>query len=397
MIEKLFIEVSAISKRYEDFAKITGENFNVFQILGVQSNEVRLHSAFLAELLNPKGSHGQGDVYLTLFLKQIELFDFDTTSAEAFVEYYSGKITDDSEYGGRIDILLEDKNRKHVIIENKIYADDQKKQLKRYKNFDKDAELLYLNLTGVEPTDDSISDLILDTDFRIISYKNEILKWLNACLKESTTLPIVRETIHQYINLIKRLTNQTTFTAMSNEIKKLLCEKPEYFNGVPAINSAFEELKTEILKKFFDLLGEKMINEKFEADIYEEDLQIQLQAGEDGGGLYFAYRLAKKNNQVRCNLSKKNITNAIVINEPKNAIFEKYSSLITSLIKDSKHSSWSLRWYNPTPFKGGKRLCQLDYSLYVSLLDTVKCNNFIDTLLNDEIDFFKRLKQEINK
>lgn len=59
MIETLFKEISAICKRYEEIAKLTGENFNIFQILGLQTSEVRLHSAFLAELLNSKGLHGQ--------------------------------------------------------------------------------------------------------------------------------------------------------------------------------------------------------------------------------------------------------------------------------------------------------------------------------------------------
>lgn len=37
-----------------------GDFFNIFSILKMETDEVKTHSAFLAELLNPKGSHGQG-------------------------------------------------------------------------------------------------------------------------------------------------------------------------------------------------------------------------------------------------------------------------------------------------------------------------------------------------
>lgn len=44
-----------------------GEYFNVFEVLGLSTKEVRLHSAFLPELLNPNGSHGLGDKMLRSF------------------------------------------------------------------------------------------------------------------------------------------------------------------------------------------------------------------------------------------------------------------------------------------------------------------------------------------
>ena len=36
-----------------------GECFNVFRVLGLSTSEVKLHSAFIAELLNPKGSRAR--------------------------------------------------------------------------------------------------------------------------------------------------------------------------------------------------------------------------------------------------------------------------------------------------------------------------------------------------
>ena len=65
-------EVKKIKIEYDTIAKYTGVNFNIFNILDVSSKEVKLHSNFLAEMLNPKGSHMQGDTFLKLFLKGIE-------------------------------------------------------------------------------------------------------------------------------------------------------------------------------------------------------------------------------------------------------------------------------------------------------------------------------------
>ena len=42
-------------------------NFNVFNVIGLWSEEVRLHSAFIAELLNTHESHGMGNTFLKAF------------------------------------------------------------------------------------------------------------------------------------------------------------------------------------------------------------------------------------------------------------------------------------------------------------------------------------------
>ena len=55
----------------------------------------------------------------------------------------------------------------------------------------------------------------------IEKYKNDIIQWLEKCRKEAVTHSILRETITQYINLIKYLTHQTINENMEKEIVKL--------------------------------------------------------------------------------------------------------------------------------------------------------------------------------
>lgn len=101
-----------------------GENFNVFNVLGLWSEEVRLHSAMLAELLNPEGSHGCGDAFLVEFLREVLYNDKkiqDLSKAIITTEYNIGYISKDGMNGGRIDILIEMPNESNLpalIIEN---------------------------------------------------------------------------------------------------------------------------------------------------------------------------------------------------------------------------------------------------------------------------------------
>ncbi len=107
-----------------------GEKYNIFNILEMATKEVRLHSAFIANLLNPKGEHGCGDLFLTNFLtlvlKQQIPHNFKTKEIQCYVEYYIGPVS--GEYGGRIDILVQDSTYA-LIIENKIYAKENGAEL----------------------------------------------------------------------------------------------------------------------------------------------------------------------------------------------------------------------------------------------------------------------------
>lgn len=68
-IKNLLQNVAIIQRKYDEIGKITGENFNVFSVLKLDSKEVRMHSAFIGELLNPNGSHGLKEVPLKILVR----------------------------------------------------------------------------------------------------------------------------------------------------------------------------------------------------------------------------------------------------------------------------------------------------------------------------------------
>ena len=265
----LFTKISEISKRYEEIARVTGANFNIFKTLHVERYEVKTHSAFLSELLNAKGSHGQGGKYLDLFIQQFGVKDFDSKNSESIVEYsigqkFSEEQSEDEQSSGRIDILITDKDNNCIVIENKIDARDQGRQLIRYQKFIKEKQrkgyLFYLNLDSKEPHEKSRGDLKNgdyaanendSVDFQIISYKWDILEWLEQCLKESASLPLLRETLQQYIQLIKSITNHPTNKSMEQEIVKYIIESTENLKTASTIASCIDAAKQKILQKFW--------------------------------------------------------------------------------------------------------------------------------------------------
>ena len=215
-----------------------GEYYNVFTVLGLSTDEERLHSAFLANLLNPQGDHGCGDRLLKKFLyyfKSLHLqsrFTMNTSVAKVSTETFIGYLSEDATSGGRLDILVED-GVNAIVIENKIYAGDQTNQMQRYcryakQHYDDNALVLYLTLNGRNPNDTSTgNDLKENEDYYAVSYADDIVQWLKLCLCECTFTPRIRETIGQYLDIIKQLTNNDMNEEYIHNINEILSSNPE--------------------------------------------------------------------------------------------------------------------------------------------------------------------------
>jgi len=250
-IKNLLHNVAIIQKKYDDIATITGEKFNIFSVMRAESDEVRTHSRVIAEFLNPKGKHSQGSVFLKLFFKEIDDLEdikenFDYGNAQVLVEEHVGTIDKEYSEGGFIDIVVKD-SKHQIVIENKIYAGDQKGQLLRYKNNYPNCKLVYLTLYGKEPSEFSYKignekDLKLE-EIILISYGHNIKNWIEKCLEKTHSLPIIRETLMQYLHLIKKLTNQSTNRKMSTEIQDLILAN---FSAAEQIVKDFDNVKYKI-------------------------------------------------------------------------------------------------------------------------------------------------------
>ena len=153
------------------------------------------HSCILGDLLNPRGSHRQGSIFLWLFFEtlgiQYSKKDFWTVSVEK----------------ERFDIRIATKSyNKIIIIENKSnWAEDQPNQLYRYwyfgiyltqKKFKKEdcwSKILYFSpsdfktpreQTFSRPKDfDKKLPEKVPTEISVIFFDIEIEKWLSKCME----------------------------------------------------------------------------------------------------------------------------------------------------------------------------------------------------------------------
>ncbi|ALM21991.1 hypothetical protein AAT17_12485 [Nonlabens sp. MIC269] len=278
-------------KQDERIRKLKGEDFNIFKICKIEHYEENTHSAFIAELLNPKGSHHKGNVFLKLFLNRVlkdnlvlktrsdDYMEFSETFLSHGVvvkkEQSVGKINLKKGTGGRIDILLKSKNQ-YITIENKIYATDQNGQLVRYYNYQRDNNLvIYLTLDGIHAAENSIQitngkneviQSLNESDYQRISYSKDIRLWIEDCLQHAYNEPILRESLKQYLLLIKKLTFQMD-ESLKNQMTQLLKDN---FKIASTIHHNYynvkNEIKREIKNDVFKSLKEQV--EKFGLDIY---------------------------------------------------------------------------------------------------------------------------------
>jgi hypothetical protein len=255
-IKNLLNQVSIISKKNAEILDATGGRFNMFKICGVNHYE-NTHSAILAEFLSPNGSHGLGSQLLECFIDTLG----DYFTVQLFNHEKSIVRTEHSTEEGRIDILLEDNQNKAIIIENKIYAIDQHEQLKRYDKYAQvyknGYQILYLTLFGDNASDQSGEGV----SYLSISYKENIIKWLEKCVGIASRFPIVRETIIQYINHLKQLTNLDMDTRNKEEITEVL-SKIENLKAAQVIYQNYNATFNYIIEKHFNPKMEEFAKQK---------------------------------------------------------------------------------------------------------------------------------------
>ncbi len=100
--------------------KLGVHDYSLMNALLKKTDEVNLHSNFIYSMINPKGSHYCGTIFLELFLEAI--------NEANFVNLSNARVHKEK---GKIDLLIED-GEKVIIIENKLRAVDQQHQISRY-------------------------------------------------------------------------------------------------------------------------------------------------------------------------------------------------------------------------------------------------------------------------
>ena len=255
--EKLFADMSKgymAAKAEADRQRAMGKHdYNIFTLFHDFSDEVNLHSNFIASLLDPNGDHYKGDLFLKLFLEMCGIDDFsiDTSTATVFKEFK------------HIDIYISD-GKKHIILENKVYAKDQPTQIARYIKAikkegakDEDIYVLYLHPDGKLPDNQSFGDYhakLLGENpsikFKVISYGKEILEWIDKCKNEVSNITDLNVFLSQYKDVIEMIYDRykridEMETAKFVEIFK------ENYTAASEIANNYQEMRKKIIYSFF--------------------------------------------------------------------------------------------------------------------------------------------------
>jgi len=237
------IKSNNFSKKVEKF-KIEQEkqkqrglnDYNIMTAIRKPHAEVGMHSNFIFSLLNKDGKHYQDDLFVNLFVKYVLKID-------DFGKVLKVKMEDVTDKNRRIDFTIESENYM-IGIEMKIYASDQDKQIYDYFNFlkekvNKKVKIYYLTLNGKEASENSLNNLEKES-YQNISFKKDILNWLEASKKEVRNITNLNNAIEYYTDIVKQLTNK--YESPINKYKDFFLNQKHY--------ESYEEFEDEISKQF---------------------------------------------------------------------------------------------------------------------------------------------------
>jgi len=199
------------------------------------------HSAILGNILDPRGKHGCGGLFLKEFFKCV-FPDGEIT----FDENENWLVTIELE---RFDIQIKTENdTKIVIVENKSnWAVDQPNQLYRYwlngihnrqknipKTLNPKAKILYASpaygkayeeQSITRPDDDTTSPLkVPEGIIKIIYFNKEIMEWLENCMHLVDGMP----ELYYYLKQYKDYWEARVMADVVNQVEDLFCDKEQW-------------------------------------------------------------------------------------------------------------------------------------------------------------------------
>ena len=327
LYENFFNKGEEIIKKYP---RKKENKYNIFSILKQEEKEEGCHSRIIFNLINDCESNKLEKRFLKLFFKEVLDEEFDEKK-----KYFVEREKNLGKYG-RADLFIEDSDGKAYLIEMKINAGDQPKQLSRYnqylkKNYKDDYQIYYLTLNGYHPSSYSLKGRA-EVEYIIISFVDNIYNWIEKCIEEiGENNKILKINLEQYLETLTKITNRIGEAQKMDFIKMM--KEGNNFRIAQEIVNNFEEIKLGIKEEFILELRERIIKKlniediakkknlyeyiniiKFtEFYLYKEVLDIKNSLltygiGIDRGGFYFYIGLQDKKAE-EWKIAKKDIKN----------------------------------------------------------------------------------------
>ena len=225
-----------------------------FRLIDYLQRDENALSSYLGLLLDPRGRHGQGDLYLTRFLALFPDADYQPIAADNLNSYTEFRLPSSR----RLDIYLRF-GTGGVAIENKPWASDQKEQLYDYATY-LDGQhpggswtLIYLSNGDISEhtlpkhAPSRLTDRIVGLDFFTLA------GWLEECavVTRAAAVRLFIETVAQFIR--ERINGELQLDS-GQELTQLMLRNEKNLRGAFYISQHLHEVKRQLWRDFVDHL-----------------------------------------------------------------------------------------------------------------------------------------------
>jgi hypothetical protein len=261
-------------KKQQDEQKNRGlNNYNMVNVVRKANKEVGMHSNVIYSLINPNGSHYQGDLFLKIFLKNILPKDIKEFGGN--IEVQKEELTSKNK---RIDFTIKS-DTYFIGIEMKVNASDGEKQLYDYwidlkekarQDNQQTVLMFYLTKYGkeaprcsrcnIKSSESNEQECISNPEVINISFKKEILQWINESQKEIKNITNLNEAFNNYRTIVQKITK--TYKGNIMTLDEFIQDKGllEDFFKFTSKETA-DKAKGVILHRFFESLSSLLIKE----------------------------------------------------------------------------------------------------------------------------------------
>lgn len=229
----LLQQTTNIRDKHEALKQQIGGNFNIFSILHVDQQAEAI-GRFLYDLLNPLGSHYQGDLYVTLFAKYVL-----HTKLDEEIQVFRAYVTKDNE---RIDLVIQTRSQFFPIM----LALEEPGTLPTKVN----TPIYYMTKFGHIPP-------YSRTNIIAVSFEKDIVRFTKQaiCHYETIKRPPLREVLLQFLQMLRRMTNQLG-DEQQLELEQTLSSSPEMMKSAFAIEKTMQQTKLTLIQRIFEDLDD---------------------------------------------------------------------------------------------------------------------------------------------
>lgn len=248
LLGEIGFKIATMREARNRFADQLAPEFRIFDYL--RTDEMGLSRCFAA-LLAPKGTHGQGSVFLQAFLEALGV-------SEKWPDLSHCEVATERQANGmrRIDIFLEFPNG-IIGIENKPWACDQVNQLADYANFlrtfseeRKKQNWLLIFLSDRDPSEESISKdhlLKLHANGNFIHFDYaETSVWLETCAAKARN-GTVRVFVEELAKFIRTDINGALDMSDEKEVSTAVLQTDNTLEAAFQVFGAMGEVKRTLL------------------------------------------------------------------------------------------------------------------------------------------------------